>query len=406
MASALGLSRPKSSDQPSGPSSPLRTEGTAQGGEGTSTSDEAAPPDDDEGDGEEEDGESDVAPPQLISAHFEPSRIEAGETTMFAAVVQDDLAGVRSVSGVIASPTGSIQGFSCNLDAETGRFLARVNVAKKSPEGTWSVKHLIITDHANNVANLNQARGAIPSTAAFQVISEDADSSGPKLNAVWMERGTMRTGDPNRLFVDAEDEEAGVALVHGAFVSPSKHARLGFSCKRGANDIWECPVSPPSCLDCGLWQLEQIQLQDRANNLTTFRGDHEAIRSVGVDIAGAHCDGIPPRITQLELTPTVVSNTEDTIIQVRATVSDEGGCGVRNLSGEAIPPARIGGQRATLAFDRSSDGQVFTGRIVMRKLAAKGVWTISMMHIHDEGLNMRAYGANDPVLANATFKVE
>jgi hypothetical protein len=310
------------------------------------------------------------------------------------------------VSGVIASPTGSISGFSCNRDAETGRFLARITVPPKAPEGTWSVRHIIMTDNASNVATLQQARGMVPATAAFEVSSEESDASGPKLNAVWVERNAMRSGEPNRLFVDATDEQAGISIIHGAFISPSQQARLGFSCKKGSSGVWECPLTPPTCLDCGFWKLEQIQLQDQANNLTTFRGDHEKIASVMVDIAGAKCDGTAPRITHLELNPSRVSNSEENVITVRAMVTDEGGCGVRNISGEAIPPGRIGGQRATMSFERSPDGQTFMGRIVIRKLAAKGVWTLSMMHVHDEGLNMRAYGPNDPVLAGATFTVE
>ena len=91
----------------------------------------------------------------------------------------------------------------------------------------------------------------------------------------------MRAGEKNTVFVQAEDDKSGVSLVSGVFVSPSKQARIGFGCRAGANGTWECTVSPPACLDCGAWQLEQIQLQDKANNMATFRGDNQIVARRG-----------------------------------------------------------------------------------------------------------------------------
>ena len=355
----------------------------------------------------EEDRETDIVPPQLLAADFSPAQIGDGETTTFATMVNDNLSGVRSVSGVITSPSGSLQGFACTREGETNRFVASITVPKEAPEGTWSVKYLTLTDNASNSINLNQAQGTLPGTASFRVTSSAPDSTGPKLTSVWLDRQAMRAGEKNTLFIQAEDDKSGVSLVSGVFVSPQKAARIGFGCRPGANATWECSVMPPSCLDCGEWALEQVQLQDKANNMSTFRGENnQVVRGVSLNISGEQCDGIPPQVVMLTLTPTVVSNTQASVITVNAQLIDEGGCGASTLSAQAIPPGGVGGARRPVTFMPSTDGQTFVGRLEIPQFAAKGQWSIAWVQALDKGLNLRAYGTSDQVVAKATFRVE
>lgn len=353
-----------------------------------------------------DDGESDIIPPQLLAAEFMPPEVQDGESTLFGAIINDNLTGVRSVSGVIASPSGSLQGFSATKEGETNRFIARINIPKEAPSGIWEVKYLTLTDNASNSVNLNASQGALPPSTKFKVISSRSDASGPQLKAIWLERQAMRGGDKNMVFVQAEDDQAGVSQVSGTFVSPAKHARIGFGCRLGSTGAWECQLAPPTCLDCGVWRLEQIQLQDKANNLTTFRADHEIVRTVVVDISSDICDAAPPIITSITIEPQSVTNTQANLINVTATATDEGGCGVASLSGQAVPPGGIGGQRRPVIFKKSQDGQTFVGTIDIPAMAAKGLWTLTWVQALDTGHNLRAYSSSDPVVAKATFKVE
>jgi hypothetical protein len=355
----------------------------------------------------EDDPETDTVPPQLLTADFQPAQITDGETTTFATMIIDNLSGVRSVSGVITSPSGSLQGFACTREADSNRFVATISVPKDAPEGLWMVKYLTLTDNASNSINLNQTMGSLPGSASFRVASASPDASGPELKSVWLERRAMRAGEKNTIFVQAEDDKSGVSLVSGVFVSPAKHARIGFGCRAGSNGTWECPVTPPVCLDCGIWALEQVQLQDKANNMTTFRMENnQVVRGVVLDISGDRCDSIPPQVTMLTLNPTVVSNSQASVITVQATVIDEGGCGASTLSAQAVPPGGVGGARRPVTFMPSTDGQNFTGRLEIPQFAAKGEWTIAWIQVLDKGLNLRAYGASDQVVSRATFRVE
>lgn len=353
-----------------------------------------------------DDGESDIVPPQLLMADFNPPEVHDGESTTFGAMINDNRSGVRSVSGVIVSPSGSLQGFAATREGETNRFVARVNIPKEAPAGTWAVKYLTLTDNASNSINLNSSQGGLPSTTMFKVISAQSDASGPKLEGIWVEKPAMRAGEKNTVFVQAEDEQAGVSQVSGTFVSPSKHARIGFGCRLGSTGAWECPMNPPNCLDCGIWKLEQIQLQDKANNLTTFRPDNPIVAGVAVNIAADTCDAAPPVITALTVDPPRVSNAQPSVVTVRAIASDEGGCGVASLNGQAVPPGGVGGQRRPLLFKPAGDGQTFIGTIEIPALAAKGEWTLTWVQALDRGHNMRSYSSSDRVVAGATFTVD
>ncbi len=355
---------------------------------------------------EEDDRETDLIPPQLLTVDFIPAQVQDGEETTFGAIVNDNLSGVRSVSGVITSPSGSLQGFACTREGETNRYVARINVPKDAPEGTWLVKYLTLSDNASNSVNLNQTQGSLPPSASFRVTSNAPDSKGPELTGVWLDRQAMRAGEKNTLFVQASDEKSGISFASGVFISPGKGARIGFGCRAGSTGVWECPVTPPTCLDCGVWALEQIQLQDKANNMTTYRGDNQFVRAVALDISGDQCDGVAPTMTIMTLNPTTVSNAQASVITVQATMVDEGGCGSASLSAQAIPPGGVGGQRRAVTFMPSTDGQTFVGRLEIPQFAAKGVWTIAWIQALDKGGNLRAYGSSDPVVAKATFTVE
>ncbi|HYC59619.1 MAG TPA: hypothetical protein VEK79_08630 [Thermoanaerobaculia bacterium] len=407
VANALGINRAKPQiAQPPTPRPP-QPQSQASRAPNDSPSSRTTTSEEPRGPQAEDDPETDTVPPQLLTAQFTPAEIADGETTMFAAFVNDNLSGVRSVSGVITSPSGSLQGFSCTREGETNRFVANISIPKEAPEGTWSVKYLTLTDNASNNVSLNQSQGTLPGSATFRVASSAPDSSGPQLKAVWLDRQAMRAGEKNTLFIQAEDDKSGVSLVSGVFVSPQKAARIGFGCRPGANATWECSVMPPSCLDCGAWALEQVQLQDKANNMTTFRGEsNQVVRAVSLNISAEICDGIPPQVVMLTLTPTVVSNAQVSVITVNAQMVDEGGCGASTLSAQAIPPGGVGGARRPVTFMPSTDGQTFIGRLEIPQFAAKGQWSIAWVQALDKGLNLRAYSTSDPVVAKATFRVE
>ena len=352
---------------------------------------------------EEADPESDTRPPQLIGLEFMPNQVHDGETTQLAITAEDDKSGIRTISGVIANPAGAtVNGFAAQWDRNSARFLAKIVVPKDAAEGNWHIKYLTMSDNASNSVQLAYGQGLSPNLATFRVTSSRSDAKGPDLKALWIDKRGMSAGEKNTIFVQAEDDKAGVQIVSGVFVSPSKTARLGFGCKLGGNGTWECTLNVPVCVDCGIWQLEQIQLQDKANNTTTVRVDNRLISGIQVDVSGDRCDGAPPVLTALSLNPTAVVNGQAGVINVAATIQDDT-CGGATLSGLVTGPQ---GQRLNIHFDQSKDGQNFTGRINLDGAQARGKYIVAWIQALDKGQNLKAYSSNDPVVARVTFTIE
>ena len=105
---------------------------------------------------EEKDPESDTTPPQLLGLQFNPLQVQDGETTTLSIQAQDDLSGIRTISGVIANPTGAtVSGFAAQLDPDSNRYIARIVVPKDAAEGNWHIKYLTMADRASNTVNLS-----------------------------------------------------------------------------------------------------------------------------------------------------------------------------------------------------------------------------------------------------------
>lgn len=353
------------------------------------------------------DEESDTRPPQLMGLEFTPNQIADGAETNLILVVIDDLSGVRSVSGVISSPAGALQGFAGQREApESNRYVARIQIPAEATAGTWRINYLALSDNAGNSVNLSAAQGLLPPTAQFRVNSAQSDSQGPTLKNVWVEKPAMRAGEKNTIFVEASDDKSGVSLASGVFVSPSKHARLGFGCRPGAGGtVWECDFTPAANVECGIWQLEQIQLQDKARNMATYRNDVPSVRAVQIDITGQGCDNTPPVLSALTLNPLVVSNAEGGVISVQAQVTDDMS-GVAHINAQAYGPAGPSGPRISFSLASPDGGQNWIGQITVPKNAANGTWSVGWVQVIDKAQNLRAYSANDPVLANVKFRVE
>jgi hypothetical protein len=356
---------------------------------------------------ENSDPTSDSTPPRLLSIVFNPPQIQDGQETMLIVEAVDELSGVRSISGTIVAPSGAVQGFACQREGETGRYFARVSVPKDAAEGIWAVNYVNLMDNASNAAPIASTRSGLLASATFRVISSRPDSQGPTLKAIWIDRRVMRGGEKNSVHVQAEDDKSGLNLISGIFQSPSRVARVGFVCRAAGDGSWTCEFAAPDCADCGEWHLEQLQMQDKANNMTTLRAQaNEMVSAIRVEISSDACDATPPAVEAVVLDQTAVSNADPSTITVTATLSDDR-CGVLSVSGQATGPS-LGGQapRLYFSFTASGDPHTWVGRIAVPRLAAKGTWRISFLQVLDRGQNLKAYSQADPVLANAAFQVQ
>jgi hypothetical protein len=102
----------------------------------------------------------------------------------------------------------------------------------------------------------------------------------------------------------------------------------------------------------------------------------------------------------------VVRSTEDSAIAVTLNLADDV-CGVLSVSGQATGPNVSGTPpRLYFSFAVAGDPQTWVGRILVPRLAAKGVWRITWIQVLDRGHNLKTYSTTDPVLSGAAFTVE
>ncbi len=348
---------------------------------------------------------SDTKAPQLLGAEFNPPQVHDGEEGIIYITAIDDISGVRNISGTVISPSGkALQGFSCQPDGEVpDRYVGRVAIPKDAEEGVWRVNFISLSDNASNTSNLHINSGGIPSTAVLKVISSRPDNTPPTLRRVWLDRQQMKAGERNTVYLEADDDKSGVKFASGVFLSPAKIARISFGCTKGDVETqWNCAISTPIVLDCGDWQLEQVQLQDGANNTANVRLDNPIVGHVKLSILADVCDNTAPVLQSLTLDPRVVSNQDGSIL-ITATVTDDL-AGVYGVMAQAIGPGQ--GSSNWLPLNPGGQGStVFTGRFNVPKNAGKGLWRISFVQVSDKGNNLRLYTQNDPPLANATFEV-
>lgn len=349
------------------------------------------------------DPNSDSTPPQLLSIAFDPPQIHDGEESTAVITATDDLSGIRGISGTIASPTGkALQGFAAQHEADSNRWLARVVIPKNAEQGTWKVRFLNLSDNASNSITLNDAQGTIPPTAILRVASADSDSTPPVLKNIWVDRRAMHGGEKNIVYVDATDDNSGVSLVSLVFRSPSKLARIGAGCELGDGGIWRCELSTPACLDCGDWQLEQVTLQDKANNLITYRQDNPIVQAVRINIQGDSCDNSPPTLQSVTLNSNDIADGPNGAVVIVTIAALDDACGVSGASGQYSGPSP--GSGGVFAMRRVSEG-TWQGQIQLDAHAPRGLWRINSIQLSDQGYNLKVVYGNDPLLQNATFRV-
>lgn len=351
------------------------------------------------------DPNSDTTPPQLLSIAFDPPQVQDGGDTTLIITATDDLSGIRGISGTLTSPNGkAVQGFAQQRDGETMRYISRIHIPEKAQEGIWKVSFLTMSDLATNSVTLSYAQGTLPPSATLRVTSSASDETPPTLRNVWLERRAMRIGEHNTLFVDAQDDKSGVHLVAVVFLSPSKLARIGVGCQKGTNDVWQCDIAPPQCLDCGDWTLDQVQISDNATNFNTVRGENPAVAAIRLNISGDSCDNTPPVLQGVALSRTeVVIGRDDPTVDVTVLVSDDA-CGVGGVSAQIVGPGTSSsGQYFSFT---QKDANTFIGTIKLQANFARGVWRISSLTVSDKGQNLKIYYGNDPLLAHAAFTVK
>ncbi len=347
---------------------------------------------------------SDADPPDVIGIRFDPQQVSPGANVTVYVQATDNLSGVSSIFGTARSPSRvAALSFSCQRSDSDESFVGTLEIPDHAEMGTWYLNTLRVTDKVHNRRTYSE-NSALLRNSYFEVIGSDSDSVPPEVTAVYLDPSEASGGDKVQVTVEAEDDKSGVARIYGVLLSPSKHARLSFSCRNeDETNVFYGQVTIPEDAEFGHWTLEYLQAKDEAKNAKTFfRTNYPSMfdaASVYVYTSGS--DSEPPTLDNLTIYPAVVVYEETVEIIVNASDDISG---ISSVSGRLQSPS--GQARIPFSCIYDQDSQEYKAEVIIPANAEIGLWRVDYILMTDKARNQinYRYHAND-LVQQAVFEI-
>jgi hypothetical protein len=296
---------------------------------------------------------------------------------------------VNSVSGQATSPSGTaVLPFGCQRSDSEGSFAGILAIPDSAETGRWYLTYLRVTDNAYN-SKIYSENAPLLTRSYFEVLGSDSDNLPPEVTAVYFNPSEVYGGDQVEVTVEAQDDKSGVARISGVLMSPSKHARLSFSCQNeGEANRFYGQLTVPEDAETGHWTLEYLRAEDEAKNAKTFyrSNDPSMFDNAGVHVYTNSSDSQPPTLDNLMIYPTTVAYEETARIVVYA--SDDVS-GINRISGRLQSPSGQAHIPFSCVYDQGSDEYV--AELVIPTNAEIGLWRVDYIHMTDNARNQINY---------------
>lgn len=208
----------------------------------------------------------DKEPPKFIDV-IVPPRASAGDTIVVAVLASDAPAGLFGGEVELRGPSGQTLLSELRLSRTTGRLEAAFKLSAYVESGTWTVFRVQIRDNEKNVAEL---LGGEAFVRPIVVSGGTADLTPPVIDRVSLGSGQVAGGDLLLVKAEISDTLSGVAWVRALFASPadeSDASLIAVKLKRNpATGSWEGYTPVPFRTVDGKWQLQALEVSDRAGN--------------------------------------------------------------------------------------------------------------------------------------------
>lgn len=346
---------------------------------------------------------SDAEPPTLLSIAFDPKETPPGANMVVYVHATDNLSGVHSVAGKAKSPSGNAMvPFGCQKSEENGFFVGVIEIPDRAETGTWSIASLRMTDKVQNLRNYSENDSALR-TAHFEVIGPDSDNTPPIIVSVNIDPYEVRGGDKVNLIVEAEDDQSGVARIHGSLISPSLNARRSIACRKaGGDNIFTGQAMMPKDAESGEWSLYYIRTEDEAKNTKMYYKNNypELFGQATVRVYTESSDAEPPTLDDLTIDPTAVAYGE--LVEIIVSASDDVS-GISRVFGRLRSPSGKAHIPFTCTHHGGSD--TYRATATIKNNSEVGLWTVDYIRTVDKASNYKVYGRENALVANATFEV-
>jgi hypothetical protein len=348
---------------------------------------------------------SDAAPPEVTAIWFDPQEVPPGTNISIYVQAIDNLSGVSSISGTAKSPSGTaVLSFGCERSDSEDSFVGTLAIPDRAEMGRWYLTFLQIADKVSN-SKTYPPNSALLTNAYFEVVGSDSDNVPPEVTAVYLNPlEEVDGGGSVQVTVEAEDDKSGVVRISGVFMSPSKHARLSFSCRNeGEPNLFYGYLTIPEDAESGQWTLESLQAQDEARNTKTFnRADYPNLfRHASVYVHTSSSDSQPPTLDNLMTYPATVAYEETAQIIVYASDDISG---ISSISGGLRSPSGKARLHFSCIYDQDNDE--YQAEVVIPNNAEIGLWRVDYIRMIDKARNEIDYVyQKNAVVRQAVFEI-
>lgn len=347
---------------------------------------------------------SDAEPPELISVQFDPPSPAPGDEVAVIVQAVDNLSGVRSVFGIVKSPSdAAMLSFSCAMLRDDGTFQGAFTVPEHAEAGVWNLKNMRLTDMVHNSENYTTKHPVIRNST-FTVVSADSDITPPQLVGVYVDPVQAEGGQRVSVMVDAVDDKSGVARVYGVFTSPSRNARLSFACRFEPElNVFDGSIDIPADAEAGIWTLDYLRLEDTAKNPKTYyHKDHKQIfEKANIDVYSRYSDGEPPFLENIMVYPSTASYGDK--VQIIVSASDNIS-GIQHVSGTLI--SETGKGKMPFHCRYIEEDREYVADIIIQEHTEVGTWQIENLIMSDKAHNQVSFNRHqNNLVGQASFEV-
>ncbi|HEU4456858.1 MAG TPA: Ig-like domain-containing protein [Longimicrobium sp.] len=355
-------------------------------------------------------GEGDDIPPTLAGFRFLDDSVDVtakADSAVVELTIDDDGSMISTMSVLMRSPSKSTLGFTtgCELVSGTetaGTWRCWVHFPRGGEPGTWTVEQVWVEDVSNHFRQYpaEELRAAgWPYTV--QVSSSGTDTEGPVLTGFTIDPDSVDVSDAAdtvRLTVSASDA-SDITAVFAVFRSPGGGVVAGTSCTLESGTAragtWGCDLHVARNTEAGIWQVENIQLQDEVLH-TTFV-ENAAVAAAGYEhtlrVTSTPSDNSAPLLTGFSFAPDTahVAAAQDTVVvTIRATDDVTGtqilGVTLRSASGSTT----LGTTGCELVEGTRNDG-TFQCNLPVPQGVERGTYTFVRVTLQDGVNRFRAY---------------
>jgi hypothetical protein len=224
------------------------------------------------------------------------------------------------------------------------------------------------------------------------------------VTAVYLNPLEAYGGDRVKVTVEAEDDKSEIAMIYGVLMSPSKHARLPFSCRNeGETNTFYSYLTIPEDAESGQWTLGYLQVKDESKNTKTFfRTNYPSMfDNAGVHVYTDSSDSQPPTLDNLMIYPTTVAYEETVEIIVYASDDISG---VSRVSGRLRSPSGKAHIPFSCVYDQ--DNQEYKAEVIIPTYAETGLWRVDYILMTDKARNQINYAYHtNAVVEQAVFEI-